>query len=146
MSSLYISPDSELSTLGFLVLFVCFGFVGVTFTILSVFKPEAWRRNILLGVAAAALLVIAGFLLIGPGTVQDSDAQWACPTALQGIQLEPSPGSEMPEGIAECRTFSQRNAVLAGIATASGVAITLGAIVAHRKNRIRSRAIRSRTK
>lgn len=137
MSASYISPDSELPTLGFLTLVVCLGFVGVTFTLLCVFKREKWRRYTLLGVVAAALLVVATVLLIGPGTVHDSEAQWACPTALQGIQIEPVPGKALPEGVAECRSISQRNAVLAGIATVAGVAVGLVSILSSRQRRAR---------
>lgn len=134
MSPSYMSPDSELSTLGFLVLLVCLGFVGVTFILLCVFRNEKWKMYTLLGAVAAALIVAAAFLLIGPGTVQDNEAQWACPTALQGIQIQPAPGKALPEGIAECRDISQRNAVLAGIATAAGVAIGLGGILFSRRH------------
>lgn len=135
MSDLYLSPDSNLPVLGFLVLLVCIGFIGVTFTLLCVGDKQKWKRYTLLGSVAAALIVIAAILLIGPGTVQDSEAQWSCPTALQGIQLEPAPGKALPEGVAGCRDISYRNVTLAGIATAGGVAIALGGIISRRRPR-----------
>lgn len=135
MSASYISPDSDLSTLGFLVLLVCLGFVGVTFTLLCVFNRTKWKMYTILGVVSVALIGVAVVLLIGPGAVRDSEALWSCPTALQGIQLEKAPGEPLPQGIADCRDISYRNIVMAGISTAAGVAIALGRIFSRRRFR-----------
>ena len=137
MTASYVSPDSELPAAGFLLLLVCLAFVGVTFTLLCVFKRERWRMYTALGVIAAVLILFAAFLLIGTGTVQSGGTLTPCPTALQGIQLEPVPGKDLPGGIAECRDISQRNTVFAGVATALGVGIAVGGILS-RQRRARS--------
>ncbi|RCS87907.1 hypothetical protein CIK61_15325 [Brevibacterium aurantiacum] len=132
MDDLYISPDSPLSTIGFLALLACMIFVFVSFSALCARRRTYAKVYALLGVASFALLVIAWFLLMGPGAVRDSEALWSCPTALQGIQLRENPGGTLPQGVVDCRDISRRNLVIASVLTTSALAVTFWSLLSRR--------------